>query len=133
MFCSIQYQCHVFYLVILGSWLWWTLNYCFRMTEFADSIPLNINIIITCNKNVDVNFSMHDAFLEQPSSGTLKFERLEISTEERGEVKTSHSVRNYFSLWRSCNLIKIVTTVTSNKPIRLIGPYEATFTEEYIF
>jgi len=34
------------------------------MTEFADSIPLNINIIITCNKNVDVNISTDYAFLE---------------------------------------------------------------------
>ena len=29
------------------------------------------------NKNVDVKFSAHDAFLELPSSGTLKIERLE--------------------------------------------------------
>jgi hypothetical protein len=30
------------------------------------------------NKNVDIKFSAHDAFLEKPSSGTLKVERLEI-------------------------------------------------------
>jgi hypothetical protein len=29
------------------------------------------------NKNVDVKFSAHDTFLELPSSGTLKIERLE--------------------------------------------------------
>jgi hypothetical protein len=29
------------------------------------------------NKNVDVNFSADDGFLEQPSSGTLKSEILE--------------------------------------------------------
>jgi hypothetical protein len=29
------------------------------------------------NKNVDIILSAHDAFLEQPSSGTLKIERLE--------------------------------------------------------
>jgi hypothetical protein len=28
------------------------------------------------NKTVDIKFSAHDAFLEQPSSGTLKIERL---------------------------------------------------------
>ena len=31
----------------------------------------------TFNENVDIEFSAHDAFLEQPSSGTLKIERLE--------------------------------------------------------
>ena len=30
------------------------------------------------NKNVDIKFSAHDAFLEKPSSGTLKIGRLEI-------------------------------------------------------
>jgi hypothetical protein len=29
------------------------------------------------NNNVDVQFSAHDAFLEYPSSDTLKFKRLE--------------------------------------------------------
>jgi len=29
------------------------------------------------NKNVDIKFSAQDAFLEYPSSGTLKIERLE--------------------------------------------------------
>ena len=29
------------------------------------------------NRNVDINFSAHDAFLESPSSGTLKIEKLE--------------------------------------------------------
>ena len=29
------------------------------------------------NKNVDIKFSAHDMFLEQPSSNTLKVERLE--------------------------------------------------------
>jgi hypothetical protein len=28
------------------------------------------------NKNVDIKFSAHDAFLEKPSSGTLKIEIL---------------------------------------------------------
>jgi len=32
---------------------------------------------IPCNKNVDIKFSAHDAFLELPSSGTLKVGRLE--------------------------------------------------------
>ena len=31
----------------------------------------------TFNENVDIKFSAHDAFLEQPSSGTLKIKRLE--------------------------------------------------------
>ena len=30
-----------------------------------------------CNKNVDIKFSAHDAFLEKPSSGALNIERLE--------------------------------------------------------
>jgi hypothetical protein len=30
-----------------------------------------------CNKNVDIKFSAHDMFLEQPSSGTLEIEKLE--------------------------------------------------------
>jgi len=29
------------------------------------------------NKNVDIKFSVHDTFLEWPSSGMLKMERLE--------------------------------------------------------
>ena len=29
-----------------------------------------------CSKNVDINFSVHDTFLEKLSSGTLKIERL---------------------------------------------------------
>ena len=29
------------------------------------------------NKSVDIKFSVHDTFLESPSSGTLKIERLE--------------------------------------------------------
>ena len=32
---------------------------------------------LMCNKNVDIKFSAHDAFLEWPSSGTLKIEKLE--------------------------------------------------------
>jgi hypothetical protein len=34
-------------------------------------------IYILCTKNVDIKFSAHDTFLEKPSSGTLKIERLE--------------------------------------------------------
>jgi hypothetical protein len=30
-----------------------------------------------CNKNVDIKLSVHNTILEQPSSGTLKVERLE--------------------------------------------------------
>jgi hypothetical protein len=30
-----------------------------------------------CNKNVDIKFSVHDTFLEYPSSGTLKAKILE--------------------------------------------------------
>ena len=39
---------------------------------------INKSMILTSNKNVDIKFSAHDAFLELPSSGTLKvkiFER----------------------------------------------------------
>jgi len=32
---------------------------------------------LTKNKNVDIKFSAHDTFLEEPSLGTLKIERLE--------------------------------------------------------
>jgi len=28
--------------------------------------------IMTCDKNIDIKFSWHDVFLEEPSSGTLK-------------------------------------------------------------
>ena len=34
-------------------------------------------IYILCSKIVDIKFSAHDTFLEKPSSGTLKIERLE--------------------------------------------------------
>jgi len=30
-----------------------------------------------CHKNVDIKLNMHNTILEQPSSGTLKVERLE--------------------------------------------------------
>ena len=39
--------------------------------------PIRINIQSECNENVDIKFSAHDSFLEQPSSGTLNVERLE--------------------------------------------------------
>jgi hypothetical protein len=34
-------------------------------------------IYILCSKIVDIKLSAHDTFLEKPSSGTLKIERLE--------------------------------------------------------
>jgi hypothetical protein len=34
-------------------------------------------IHILCTKIVDIKLSAHDTFLEKPSSGTLKIERLE--------------------------------------------------------
>jgi hypothetical protein len=34
-------------------------------------------IYILCTKNVDIKLSTHNTFLEKPSSGTLKIERLE--------------------------------------------------------
>ena len=34
-------------------------------------------VVAVLNKNVDIKFGAHDAFLEYPSSGTLKIERLE--------------------------------------------------------
>ena len=34
-------------------------------------------IISPSNKNVDIKFSAHDTFLEQPLSGALKIERLD--------------------------------------------------------
>lgn len=33
--------------------------------------------IVYCNKSLDIKFIAHDAFLERPSSDTLKIERLE--------------------------------------------------------
>ena len=39
-----------------------------------------MNIQICTIKNIVIKFSVHDASLEQPSSGTLKAERLESQT-----------------------------------------------------
>jgi hypothetical protein len=39
--------------------------------------PSSSVVQIPLNKNVDIKLSARDAFLEQPSSGTLKIERLE--------------------------------------------------------
>ena len=38
---------------------------------------INIENIYYMNKNVDIKFSLHEAYLESPSSGTLKVEKLE--------------------------------------------------------
>jgi len=38
---------------------------------------LRFHLILIENKSVDIKFSVHDAFLELPSSGTVKVERLE--------------------------------------------------------
>ena len=38
---------------------------------------INYPFSIQCNKNVDIKFSAHNAFLEQPSSGTFNDKRLE--------------------------------------------------------
>jgi hypothetical protein len=43
----------------------------------SDSILVLLNFWYIWNKNVDIKFSAHNVFLEQPSSSTLKVERLE--------------------------------------------------------
>jgi hypothetical protein len=35
-----------------------------------------VSIFNKCKKNVEINFSAHDSYLESPSSSTLKDERL---------------------------------------------------------
>ena len=41
------------------------------------TVVMCLVIYILCSKIVDIKFSAHDTFLEKPSSGTLKIERLE--------------------------------------------------------
>ena len=44
--------------------------------KIVDVEPFEISGL-TINKDVDIKLSAHDAFLEKPSSGTLKIEILE--------------------------------------------------------
>jgi len=44
--------------------------------KLGGSVPCRL-IHIQFNKNVDIKISAHDAFLEKPSSGTLKIERFD--------------------------------------------------------
>jgi hypothetical protein len=49
---------------------------CIRLNVFFVHSDKNNCNMKSMNKNVDIKFSAHDAFLEEPSSGTLKIERL---------------------------------------------------------
>ena len=46
------------------------------------------------NKNVDIKFSAHDVLLEQPSSGTLKVERLESHSNNDVSLRDNVSLRD---------------------------------------
>ena len=50
--------------------------------------------IIIVNKNVDINYTAHDAFLELPLSGTLKIERLENNNLNFGSNKANGSKKD---------------------------------------
>jgi hypothetical protein len=47
------------------------------MLHWILTIKFYVDFAIRNNNNVDINFSVYDVFLESPSSGTLKVERLE--------------------------------------------------------
>ena len=55
------------------------------------------------NKNVDIKLSAHDTFLEQPSSGTLKIEKLENQIIKKifGSNKTKESKQDSQNLLKS--------------------------------
>lgn len=63
------------------------------------------------NKNADINFSMHNAFLEEHSSGMVKFKRLErlIILKDLGASKPKglKQDRQNISSFKTCTLQKV--------------------------
>jgi hypothetical protein len=72
------------------------------------------------NKNVDIKFSAHDAFLESPSSGTLKIERLESQIIwSFGSNKIKVTISNHFTAYHSLvNICSLSSCFTRSRNLK---------------
>ena len=84
---SIEHLC-LYYNLYIYKRAWWhrvmcckkcclsiSCKYILKSYFFLLCLFIVIHLVMRCNKNVDILFSAHDAFLESPSSDTLKIER----------------------------------------------------------